>query len=322
MELKVDDLQVDCSDRGKEEEILLVGSRICKLAASGDLIGLKSATDELGIGSAAGPALSVDDLFDSNGFNPLMRSAAIDRRSPSIQGQVECARHLLVTCGADPDASGAKQASGFRALHLAAETGNEEVARLLLAAGADRDAQTVDDCWTPLMLAVIGDQLGVARLLLQCQADAALRDSSGRTAEDWAVRLGRCEVLNVLRRDLCEVCRTDDVAVTFRPCGHRTTCRRCCVLLTVCLSCNRPIEIKEGQLEAASADDEASSTSTEPVPIDQQQLDERFQCRVCMSSSVGVAFGCGHQACRGCAKQLTACHMCRRFVDTRIRLYN
>lgn len=44
-------------------------------------------------------------------------------------------------------------------------------------------------------------------------------------------------------------------------------------------------------------------------------------CPVCMSEKKDMAFGCGHQTCQKCAKNLPSCPICREKISTRLRLY-
>lgn len=295
---------------------------ICNLAELGDYSGLKSATEAAAIAAST----PINSRVDKSGLTPLMRCALAGRRGLSIHaGHAECARHLINVCHCDPD-SAVQTSSGIRALHLAAKSGNEPVARQLLAAGAEPNTAT-EDGWTPLILAAVGNRTSVAQLLLQCRANVDLTDALGCTAEHWAARLGHFELLSVLRRKLCLVCRSEDCSVTFQPCGHCVICPRCAPLVPFCLRCNRPVEVKEGLLTMVAASDlpdhaEAALLTPPEREKQQQQADDRFQCRVCLSASVSMAFGCGHQACEGCSRQLSVCHLCRQPLECRIRLYN
>src|SRR5688500_2590820 len=70
---------------------------------------------------------------------------------------------------------------GETPLMRAAARGHEEVARVLLDAGADASAQRGDG-FTPLILAVFFGHEGVVRLLVGRGADAHARTSLGTTA--------------------------------------------------------------------------------------------------------------------------------------------
>nr|GEX20065.1 hypothetical protein [Tanacetum cinerariifolium] len=44
-------------------------------------------------------------------------------------------------------------------------------------------------------------------------------------------------------------------------------------------------------------------------------------CPICISNQKDMAFGCGHQTCCDCGKDLELCPMCRNRIGTRIKLY-
>ncbi|KAK8631448.1 hypothetical protein V6N13_028236 [Hibiscus sabdariffa] len=44
-------------------------------------------------------------------------------------------------------------------------------------------------------------------------------------------------------------------------------------------------------------------------------------CAICLSNSKDMAFGCGHQTCEECAKDLQTCPICRSPIQTKIKLY-
>ncbi|KAH7704784.1 E3 ubiquitin-protein ligase MIB2-like protein [Aphelenchoides avenae] len=47
----------------------------------------------------------------------------------------------------------------------------------------------------------------------------------------------------------------------------------------------------------------------------------QLNCAVCMDKQRTVSFGCGHTACRDCAKPLRECHICRRAVHKLYTIY-
>jgi ankyrin repeat protein len=93
-------------------------------------------------------------------------------------GKVEMVKDLLEQ-GADPNTRTPLLSSA--PIHLAAETGNVEITRLLLAKKVDIDSQT-EEGLTPLILAVMYDQTAMVRYLLTQQVDLNKRDKNGQTA--------------------------------------------------------------------------------------------------------------------------------------------
>ena len=86
------------------------------------------------------------------------------------RGDVTAVRSLLAS-GADVDVA---QGDGMSALHLAAESGNLEITRLLIEAGARVEARTAIGGYTPLHVATGGAHAAVVRALLDAGADPAV----------------------------------------------------------------------------------------------------------------------------------------------------
>jgi ankyrin repeat protein len=83
----------------------------------------------------------------------------------------------------DPGVVTQRTHEGFTALHLAAFTGGPDVVRVLLAAGADPNADTGDPTWLhPLHAAAAARDGAAAHLLLEAGADPDARQAGGFTA--------------------------------------------------------------------------------------------------------------------------------------------
>ena len=57
----------------------------------------------------------------------------------------------------------------------------------------------------------------------------------------------------------------------------------------------------------------------------QEQLkakENATQCQICMERDKDVVFMCGHGACARCSNKLRDCHVCRKTIQNRIRLFN
>ncbi|MCD2516691.1 ankyrin repeat domain-containing protein [Massilia sp. G4R7] len=90
--------------------------------------------------------------------------------------------------------------AGWTPLHYAAASGDEDIARLLIAKEARLDAVSPKEsgAYTPLMMAAREGQQGMARLLLEQGADPRLKDSEGLTAVQIAERAGRSDIVTTL----------------------------------------------------------------------------------------------------------------------------
>ncbi len=112
----------------------------------------------------------------------LERGAGVSLFEASAVGLVERVQEHL-----DGDAAlvNAYSHDGWTPLHLASFFGHEEVARILLARGADVNARSRSTRFakenTPLHAAAANRQVGVAEVLIAHGADVNARDGSGFT---------------------------------------------------------------------------------------------------------------------------------------------
>lgn len=86
----------------------------------------------------------------------------------------------LISLGKDVNEKDAGS-HNLSALHIAAETGDADIARILLGAKADVNI-TDDDGETPLMIAARDNYLEIVRLLLEAGANPHLKDNADKTA--------------------------------------------------------------------------------------------------------------------------------------------
>lgn len=111
---------------------------------------------------------------------------------------------LLVQNGAplearyDDDLGGVMECFGGQtALHRAVVNNNKSVIKQLLEAGADVDAQDLEDK-TPLQMAAINDDISLVKLLLKNGARPGISDGNGLTAIDLAMPLGHKAIIMLL----------------------------------------------------------------------------------------------------------------------------
>ncbi|CAH0549306.1 unnamed protein product [Brassicogethes aeneus] len=127
------------------------------------------------------------DAQDINGYSPLMFAV--------IKNHTETAK-FLINKGADVNLRGSK--SNATALHVAAATGNVEIAKVLLSKDADIDAQDING-YSPLIYAVRKNHTETAKFLINKGADVNLRGSKDNaTALHDAAATGNVEIANVL----------------------------------------------------------------------------------------------------------------------------
>ncbi|PAN20268.1 hypothetical protein PAHAL_3G397500 [Panicum hallii] len=72
--------------------------------------------------------------------------------------------------------------------------------------------------------------------------------------------------------------------------------------------------------EEPTVDSTITASVTSP-PAVETRVSEPQMCPVCLSKPRDMAFGCGHQTCSECGPQVADCPICRRPIDTRVKLY-
>ncbi|KAH6781747.1 RING domain ligase2 [Perilla frutescens var. hirtella] len=63
------------------------------------------------------------------------------------------------------------------------------------------------------------------------------------------------------------------------------------------------------------------TTPADTAPSAPTSTFEHQICPICLTNPKDMAFGCGHQTCRGCGQELQLCPICRSRIETRIKLY-
>jgi ankyrin repeat protein len=112
----------------------------------------------------------------------------------AMRGDIEAVRTLLKQ-GAEVNAA---QGDGMTALHWAAEQRNEEMAKLLVFAGAEVNAVTRIGAHTPLHVAAEAGSGPVVAVLLEAGADVAAETNTGVTPLHFAALSGNPEAVNAL----------------------------------------------------------------------------------------------------------------------------
>lgn len=112
----------------------------------------------------------------------------------------------------DPGLAVSWNAFGWSALHLAAFSGNDDAARLILDRGADVNARARTKFKnTPLQAALLTGQYRTAKILLERGADPLVRQAQGFTPLQEAALLGRRDLVELLLEKGAEInSRADD----------------------------------------------------------------------------------------------------------------
>ena len=111
----------------------------------------------------------------------------------SLNGHENMARHLIAL-GADPDM---KDSDGWSALTFAVAYNRQDIAGMLLDAQADINSRD-NEGWTPLMEAIGRDSQKIALFLIERGADVTPRNNEGMTALEMSQDLVRNKVTEAL----------------------------------------------------------------------------------------------------------------------------
>jgi uncharacterized protein len=133
---------------------------------------------------------SVANAWSPDGFQPLQLAAFFGRRQ---------AVELLLARGGEVDTH-ARHPFHVAALHAALAGPDHEIARLLVAAGADVNARQQAGV-TPLHEAAQNGEVEFVRLLLEHGADLKAADDQGRTAVDFAREQGHSHIVELLESE-------------------------------------------------------------------------------------------------------------------------
>ena len=99
-----------------------------------------------------------------------------------LDGNIEAVKQHI----ADGTDVNAKNKYGRTPLHRAASLGRREIAGLLIANGADVNANSYG--WTPLHNAASWGRKEIVELLIAGGADVNAKDNAGTTPLDWAIK--------------------------------------------------------------------------------------------------------------------------------------
>ncbi|XP_044781840.1 ankyrin repeat and SOCS box protein 3 isoform X3 [Bubalus bubalis] len=145
------------------------------------------------------------DVADNRGWMPIHEAA--------YHNSVECLR-MLIRADSSENYIKTKTFEGFCALHLAASQGHWKIIQILLEAGADPNATTLEET-TPLFLAVENGQIDVLRLLLRYGANVnGSHSMSGWNALHQASFQGNAEIIKLLLKKGANKECQDDFGIT------------------------------------------------------------------------------------------------------------
>nr|XP_055185142.1 ankyrin repeat and SOCS box protein 3 isoform X2 [Nyctereutes procyonoides] len=146
------------------------------------------------------------DVADNRGWMPIHEAA--------YHNSVECLRMLIHAVDSSENYIKTKTFEGFCALHLAASQGHWKIVQILLEAGADPNATTLEET-TPLFLAVENGQIDVLRLLLRHGANVnGSHSMCGWNALHQATFQENAEIIKLLLKKGANKECQDDFGIT------------------------------------------------------------------------------------------------------------
>lgn len=125
--------------------------------------------------------------------NMTFSQGTLDVFDIARKGTVAQVKEVLKT---NPKAFNVVNEEGFSPLVLASYRGNNEVAKLLIAAGCDINRNS--KMGTALMAAIVKGNSEIAKLLLQNKANVTSADGNGTTALLYAVQFKNYEIASLL----------------------------------------------------------------------------------------------------------------------------
>ncbi|XP_074653934.1 E3 ubiquitin-protein ligase MIB2-like [Tubulanus polymorphus] len=122
---------------------------------------------------------------------------------------------------------------------------------------------------------------------------------------------------------ICMVCSDDEACITFDPCGHTVCCYDCCAKMKKCISCQEVITRKVAQdgQEVHQMLPLETDIAIMELKRQVQDLEDTYNCSICLERKKNVVFMCGHGACNTCATPLNNCHMCRELITYKINTF-
>lgn len=169
--------------------------------------------------------------------------------SASQEGEIMTVQRLLQ---ADPELVNSTDSDGSTPLHLAVYSGQEDVAKFLLAHGSNTDG-TTNAGWTPLIVASGRGHNGLVQLLLSKGANVNAKDNNSWTALHWAIHKGQTAIAKTLLTSGADAnARSKDGTTPLHLAAHRGYEELAVLLLAKGAEVNAPDENRDTPLHFAA----------------------------------------------------------------------
>ena len=118
---------------------------------------------------------------------------------------------------------------------------------------------------------------------------------------------------------ICRVCLREPVSIRFLPCKHQICCVDCALRSSQCKQCQSRID-ERLTLKGATLGSEEDNVVGLRKKV--RSLEDALICSICMERAKDTVFNCGHLACAQCSRSLKSCHICRKNIEMRTKMFN
>jgi len=214
----------------------------------------------------------------------------------------------LVRRGANVNAM--KQ-TGWTALHAASNQQHVHVVTELIRSGADVNA-VYQNGSTALYIASSYGHTYMVSLLLENGADVDRNCKENYTPLHIAAQKGFTDVVTLLLKYNASTSALTSSGKTPLVLARQHGFKSVAVILK---------DTAEDQAVGYCITDSALEQHIRQMKLKMEEMECTMNCAICYENQRNVAYLCGHSACAQCSRPLRVCHMCRKPITKKIKLF-